>query len=1158
MTTNEVDVDGDGSTADVDCDDSRASVNPGASEVCDGLDNNCDGSVDDGAVDAIVVYADVDGDGHGDPAISAAVCSPPDGFVSAGTDCDDAQSASFPGNAEVCDGLDNDCNGEIDDDPDDVSTWYIDSDGDGYGDPDAPLAACEAPAGYVDASGDCDDGHAGIHPEAAEADCADPVDYNCDGSTGFLDADGDGVAACEDCDDTDSTRSPRLLEVCDEADVDEDCDGFADDQDVSTDAAAMITYRRDVDGDGYASSSSLAVTQCDEPASYSALTGDCDDYDATVNPGSVERCDADDVDEDCDGVVDDADTSTDPASYIGYYRDSDGDLFGDASRSAQQCEPPADYVTDDTDCDDTDVDRNPAQSEVCDALDKDEDCNALADDDDAGVLGTSTWYSDADGDGYGDPFSAISSCAQPLSFVISADDCADGDAAVHPGATEVCDAAHTDEDCDGAADDDDADTSAASKFTWYPDNDGDAFGAATGAVLGCSAPSGYLDNGDDCDDDDVNTAPGLASAESATACMTDADGDGYGAAIAGAGVTAGTDCDDTLAGVEPGATESCSTAYDDNCDGSTNEAGASGCSPFYDDGDGDAYGSGPAACLCSASGAYVAIAGDCDDRNPDVNPAESEVCDAADVDEDCDTYVDDGDSSATGQDTFYLDADADGYGLTASSTSACAAPMGYSPTLGDCDDASAAANPGVTEVCRNATDDDCDGSVDEACPSYAYSGTYDAEPGTDADIAWYGEAGADTYGNTIAAGVDLDNDGQGDFVVGAPGHNYSRYDGAAYAYDGMPTRSLVDADSYDTAFIYGPNSSLFFFGERAHGLEDIDADGNDELAVLTSQSAGSWYIYEGENVSGQFSYSSSSFVYDVISAENVTDAGDGGATGGDNAWMYSDYCGTSKGCTYVMWRTTAIGLYDGESNYDYAGKGIAGGAGNDTNGDGLDELFIGAPGNDAGGASAGAAYVVEQVSTSLNLSAAEIKITGGSVGDQFGYGVRAPGDTDGDGRADLLVAAPYDDDADVDAGVIFLFEDVNTDDASSDAAAGDYEAKIVGAAYLDMVGSSEWESGDVNGDGESDLLIGVPDSDYAASGAGLAYLLYGPLTGTVDLSSGFDARFIGNSASDDCGRGAALGDLDGDGSAEILVGCSSGDLSGAYVNYGAIYIFAGG
>ncbi len=270
----EVDSDGDGYRPwQGDCDDTNAAVHPGASELCNGLDDDCDGYSNYDALQE----GDSDGDGH-------PTCD----------DCDDDAPANFPGNPEICDGLDNNCDGVVDEGM--QTLWYPDGDGDGYGAPGDTVLACVGPPGTAATQNDCDDDNADVHPGRPE-DC-DGLDNDCDGGVdeGVLlatwpDADGDGfgtaldvVWACEaapgrslhqtDCNDVLPQVFPGAPEICDR--LDDDCDGVL----------PLIEQDLDVDG----------MTPCE---------GDCDDATASTAADAPELCN--DIDDDCDGQVDNAD-----------------------------------------------------------------------------------------------------------------------------------------------------------------------------------------------------------------------------------------------------------------------------------------------------------------------------------------------------------------------------------------------------------------------------------------------------------------------------------------------------------------------------------------------------------------------------------------------------------------------------------------------------------------------------------------------------------------------------------------------------------------------------------------------------------------------------------------------------------------------------------
>ncbi len=175
------DMDDDGHAYDAgDCNDEDPAVNPEALESCNGIDDDCDGEIDEDPEDGIQIFQDSDGDGFGDPDVSAVQCNAPLGWTTVTGDFDDADPSVYPGADEVCDGKDNDGNGVVDDEPVDGLTAYADQDGDGYGDTGTAVATCGLPEGMVDVPGDCDDTEPAVHPGAEEV--CDGFDNDCDGT----------------------------------------------------------------------------------------------------------------------------------------------------------------------------------------------------------------------------------------------------------------------------------------------------------------------------------------------------------------------------------------------------------------------------------------------------------------------------------------------------------------------------------------------------------------------------------------------------------------------------------------------------------------------------------------------------------------------------------------------------------------------------------------------------------------------------------------------------------------------------------------------------------------------------------------------------------------------------------------------------------------
>ncbi len=226
-----------------------------------------------------------------------------------------------------------------------------------------------------------------------------------------------------------------------------------------------------------------------------ADTGGTDSTAADSGARDTSPADSGVVDYDGDGVpagVDCDDWSASIGAPQTWFRDADGDDFGDPTVSATACTQPDGHVADNTDCDDTNGVVNPGEQEYCDGFD--DDCDGLIDDNDPSVQ-ESSWWPDADGDGYGTG-AGTPSCSSPAGSALHGGDCDETNPAINPGVDEVCDG--IDNNCDGVIDE-----YAVDAGTWYLDADGDGFGVTEGSLTACAAPAGYVAVDGDCDDGDA-------------------------------------------------------------------------------------------------------------------------------------------------------------------------------------------------------------------------------------------------------------------------------------------------------------------------------------------------------------------------------------------------------------------------------------------------------------------------------------------------------------------------------------------------------------------------------------------------------------------------------------------------------------------------------
>ena len=403
---------------------------------------------------------------------------------------------------EICDEFDNDCDGVTDEnDAIDVVEYYTDSDGDGVGAIENPQVACAIPSTAVLTTGDCDDNNDMVHPFMIEI--CDEIDNDCDGMTDGIHAEGtveyytdndedgfgsietlqtgcsipnNGVLLAGDCNDNDAMIHTNMIEICDEKD--NDCNDEIDDNPVD-----ILTYYTDADGDGFGDSTSQ-TEGCIQPDGTSLTNGDCDDTNTLVNPAMIEICD--EKDNDCNDEIDD-----DSIDRMELFVDEDGDGFGTDTSMELHCTLLDDYVVDGGDCDDTEINIHPDQSELCfDTIDN--NCDSLIDD--GSSIDASMWYLDSDIDTYGDENESMSSCSQPDGYVDDNTDCDDSNDNIHPMADEYCN--EIDDNCDDVLDND----TALDALIWYLDSDEDTYGDENESFSSCSQPDGYVDDNTDCDD----------------------------------------------------------------------------------------------------------------------------------------------------------------------------------------------------------------------------------------------------------------------------------------------------------------------------------------------------------------------------------------------------------------------------------------------------------------------------------------------------------------------------------------------------------------------------------------------------------------------------------------------------------------------------------
>jgi len=591
----------------------------------------------------------------------------------------------------------------------------------------------------------------------------------------------------------------------------------------------------------------------------------------------------------------------------------------------------------------------------------------------------------------------------------------------------------------------------------------------------------------------------------------------------------------------------------------------------YRDADGDGYGDPETRQPGPPVDGEVEDGTDCDDTDPEVHPGAQEVCSGHD--EDCDGLIDDADDSldlTTGTE-FAMDADGDGHGSPTDTVWACVLDTGMATSTDDCNDTDPAVHPGAVGDDRLLRDLDC-------VPDGALS---------DADVQILGDDEVYVTGTAVGSAGDIDGDGLDDIIVGAPlADDAGSWSGkAVVVLSGSlsrGTRLLLD----DADIVLLGVSADDRAGDGVAGAGDVDGDGLHDVIVgapeAESARAGAAYVVLGSTMAAGGTTSLADADVRLTGANAGDSAGDTVALAGDvDGDGRADvlvsaheraFTADAPGHVHLMLGASlatdsTIDLADadhtfaGDTGSDHAGSTVAGAG--DVDGDGLDDILIGVPFAQDPGHSAGAAALFYAASLSptgvSSISDADVRFFGenrdSARTDFAGSAASGAGDVDGDGRADLLIGAPSNDDGRQHSGKAYV---VLASSLGSDAIFYLEDADHAFRGDGDEAGAGQAVSGpgDMDGDGLADVVVGAP---YETWSMGRVYVFRGATLATGSPAWVFDADIVMDGATGSQAGGAlsGAGDVDGDGRADLLIGAVGWDGGAGRQSGAALLLLTG-